>query len=89
MKAEDCGWNSCPKLRLRHALVPITCVACFLLGVATTLREPTPTLAIDEMIAMKPVEGEPDMPVFTKMPIEALYAAPSERTEKLWTHPKP
>jgi len=53
-----------PRLKIRHALLPITAVACFLLGIATTLREPAPTLALDEVVAMKPVEGEDQPPVF-------------------------
>jgi len=80
-----------PRLKIRHALLPITAVACFLLGLATTLREPVPTLAVDEVVAMKPVEGEDEPPVFAKMPIEVLYGVPSERTKQLWPHfePKP
>jgi hypothetical protein len=74
-----------PRLKVRHALVPITAVACFLLGLATTLREPAPTLALDEVVAMKPVEGSDGQPVFPKMPIEALYGVPSERTQHLWS----
>jgi hypothetical protein len=78
-----------PRLKIRHALLPITAVACFLLGLATTLREPAPTLALDEVVAMKPVEGEENPPAFTKMPIEALYGVPSERTKHLWPHFEP
>jgi hypothetical protein len=79
-----------PRLKVRHALVPITAVVCFLLGLATTLREPAPTLAINEVVTMKPVEGSDGQPVFPKMPIEALYGVPSERTQHLWSpHKKP
>lgn len=79
-----------PRLKVRHALVPLIAVVCFLLGLATTLREPTPTLALNEVVAMKPVEGGDGQPVFTKMPIEALYGVPSERTQHLWSpHKKP
>ena len=73
------------RLRLRYALMPIIGVLCFLAGLATTLLEPAPTLAIDEVVAMKPVEGSDGTPVFTKMPIEALYGVPSERTQHLWS----
>ena len=79
-----------PRLKVRHALVPLTAVACFLLGLATSLREPTPTLALNEVVAMKPAEGDDGQPVFIKMPIEALYGVPSERTQHLWSpHKKP
>lgn len=78
-----------PRLKVRYALLPVTAVACFLLGLATTLREPTPTLALDEVVAMKPVEGEENPPAFGKMPIEALYGVPSERTKHLWPHFEP
>lgn len=78
-----------PRLKLRHALVPIAAVACFLLGLVTSLREPTPTLALDEVVAMKPVEGEDQPPSFANMPIEALYGVPSERTKHLWPHFEP
>jgi hypothetical protein len=80
-----------PRLKLRYASIPALGIACFLIGLATSLREPTPTLAIDEVVAMKPVEGEDQPPVFAKMPIEALYGVLSERTKHLWPHfePKP
>lgn len=78
-----------PRLKVRYALLPITAVTCFLLGLATTLREPAPTLALDEVVAMKPVEGEENPPAFAKMPIEALYGVPSERTKHLWPHFEP
>jgi hypothetical protein len=79
-----------PRLKVRHALVPVTAVVCFLLGLATSQREPTPTLALNEVVAMKPVEGSDGQPVFPKMPIEALYGVPSERTQHLWPpHKKP
>ena len=79
------------RLRLRYAIVPIIGVLCFLAGLATTLLEPAPTLAIQEVVAMKPVEGEEKPAAFAKMPIEALYGVPSERTKHLWPHfePKP
>lgn len=78
-----------PRLRFRYAMIPALGVVCFLLGLVTSLREPSPTLAIDEFVAMKPVEGETDTPAFTKMPIEALYGVPSKRTEHLWPVSKP
>lgn len=78
-----------PRLKLRYALLPIAAIACFLFGLATSLREPAPTLAIDEVVAMKPVEGEENPPAFTKVPIEALYGVPSERTKHLWPHFEP
>jgi len=78
-----------PRLKIRHALLPLAAVACFLLGLATTLRDPAPTLAIDEVVAMKPVEGEENPPAFAKIPIEALYGVPSERTKHLWPHFEP
>lgn len=74
-----------PRLRLRNALMPIIGVLCFLAGLTTALLEPAPTLAIDEVVAMKPVEGSDGTHAFTKMPIEALYGVPSERTEHLWS----
>jgi hypothetical protein len=76
-----------PRLKFRYALIPALGIACFLLGLVTSLREPSPTLAIDEVVAMKPVEGEEQ--AFTEIPIEAVYGVPSKRTEKLWTNPKP
>ncbi|NCA17502.1 MAG: hypothetical protein EBS90_10740 [Betaproteobacteria bacterium] len=76
-----------PRLKFRYALIPALSVACFLLGLVTSLREPSPTLAIDEVVAMKPVEGEEQM--FAEIPIEAVYGVPSKRTERLWTLPKP
>ena len=72
-------------LGLKYAIVPVVGVLCFLAGLATTIIQPAPTLAIDEVVAMKPVEGGDGAPVFTKMPIEALYGVPSERTEHLWS----
>lgn len=78
-----------PRLKFRYAFIPTLGVACFLLGLATSLRELTPTLALDEVVAMKPVEGEENPPAFTKMPIEALYGVPSERTKHLWPHFEP
>ena len=54
-----------------------------------TNDEPAPTLAIEEVVAMKPVEGESGPPAFTKMPIETLYGVPSERTKHLWPHFEP
>ena len=74
-----------PRLRLRDAVTPIIGVLCFLAGLGTTLLEPTPTLAVDEVVVMKPVDGSDGSPVFTKMPIEALYGVPSERTQHLWS----
>jgi hypothetical protein len=38
---------------------------------------------------MKPVEGEEKPAAFAKMPIEALYGVPSERTKHLWPHFEP
>jgi hypothetical protein len=38
---------------------------------------------------MKPVAGEDNPAVFTKMPIEALDGVPSERTKHLWPHFEP
>ncbi len=76
-----------PRLKFRYALIPALGIACFLLGLVTSLREPSPTLAIDEVVAMKPVEGEEQ--TFIEIPIEAVYGVPSKRTEKLWTNPRP
>lgn len=73
------------RLRLQYAILPVVCVACFLAGLATALLEPAPTLAISEVVAMKPVEGNDGQPVFAKMPIEAIYGVPSERTQHLWS----
>lgn len=62
-------------------------VVCFLAGLAASLTEPAPTLAIEEVVAMKPVEGGGSAAFFTKMPIESLYGVPSARTEPLWPTP--
>jgi len=51
-----------------------------------TNDEPAPTLAIEEVVAMKPVECESGPSAFTKMPIEVFCGVPSERTEHLWLH---
>ena len=85
MAADEMFENSrSARLGLQYAMLPVVCVACFLAGLATALLEPVPTLAINEVVAMKPVEGSDGQPVFTKMPIEALYGVPSERTEHQW-----
>jgi hypothetical protein len=73
------------RLGLKHAITPVVGVLCFLAGLATTMIEPTPTLAVDEVVVMKPIEGSDGAPVFPKMPIELLYGVPSERTEHLWS----
>lgn len=73
------------RLGLRHAITPVVGVLCFLAGLATTMIKPIPTLAVGEVVAMKPVEGGEGAAVFTKMPIEVLYGVPSERTEHLWS----
>ena len=75
------------RLSFKHAVTPVVGVLCFLAGLATTVLEPTPTLAIEEVVAMKPVEGESGPPAFTKTPIEALNGVPSKRTEHLWPLP--
>lgn len=73
-----------PRLSAWLAVVPALSVLCFLAGIATSLTEPVPTLAVDEVIAMKPVEGSEETQLFAKMPIESLYGVPSRRTEHLW-----
>lgn len=75
------------RLKFRYVMILTMGIACFLLGLVTSLREPSPTLAIDEVLAMKPVEGDEQM--FAEIPIEVVYGVPSKRTEKLWTHSKP
>jgi hypothetical protein len=73
------------RLGLKQAITPVVGVLCFLAGLATTMIEPIPTLAIDEVMVMKPIEGSEGTPEFTKMPIELLYGVPSKRTEHLWS----
>ncbi len=74
---------------LRYAVAPITGVLCLLLGLMAGLRQPTPLLATNEVVAMKPVAGDLDTPAFEKVPVEALYGVPTKRTEHLWIQPKP
>jgi hypothetical protein len=73
--------------RFRYAMIPIIGFLCLLASLASMAIKPVPTLALDEVVAMKPIEGEA-APVFPKMPIEVLYGVPSERTEHLWPHSK-
>jgi hypothetical protein len=59
---------------------PCLCVACFLLGLVASLREPSPTLVIEDVVRIKPVEGEEQ--ALATIPIEAVYGVPSKRTKK-------
>lgn len=80
----DGNHHRAPRLSIWLAVVPALGVLCFLAGIATSLTDPAPTLAVDEVVAMKPVEGSEETQLFAKMPIESLYGVPSKRTEHLW-----
>jgi hypothetical protein len=80
----DANHHRAPRLSIWLAVTPALGVLCFLAGIAASLVEPTPTLAVDEVVAMRPVEGSEETQLFTKTPIESLYGVPSKRTENLW-----